>query len=95
MYSEDDSGLIYKDLALLSHNRTAHHGLYCNEDDEIVMSEIMVIDTKKGEEFYDKQFVTYFESKLFDGNPQYSNLLFINETLKQYRESELWSGIKF
>ena len=27
-YSEDDSGLIYKDLALLSHNSTAHHGIY-------------------------------------------------------------------
>ena len=62
VYSEDESGLIYKDLALLSHNRTAQHGLYCNEDDETVMSEIMVIDTKKGQEFYDEQFVTHFES---------------------------------
>ena len=60
VYAEDESLLIYKDLALISHNRTAHHELYSHEDDEIVMSEIMVIDTKKGEEFYDEQFVTYF-----------------------------------
>jgi hypothetical protein len=46
-YSETD-GLAYKDLALLAHNRVSHHA---NNDTD--PSEIMVIDTKIGEECSD------------------------------------------
>jgi hypothetical protein len=56
-FSEAD-GLAYKDLALLSHNRLSHH---TNENDD--PSEIMVIDTKIGEECSDSQYVTFFQGK--------------------------------
>lgn len=53
-FSESE-GLAYKDLALLSHNRVSHR---INENEDI--SEIMVIDTKIGEECSDSQYVTFF-----------------------------------
>ena len=57
VFSEDE-GLAYKDLALLAHNRLSHH-VEENEDP----SEIMVIDTKIGEECSDAQYVTFFQGK--------------------------------
>ena len=46
-YLDEDCN-VYKDLSLLAHNRVSNH---VSEDEDI--SEIMVIDTKKGEECCD------------------------------------------
>lgn len=54
VFSESE-GLTYKDLALLAHNRQSHH-----VDENDGPSEIMVIDTKIGEECSDAQYVTFF-----------------------------------
>jgi len=49
----------------------------------------MVIDIKKGEECCDMQYVTYFQGKPYDGTFTYTNLTYINEALKQYRQGNL------
>ena len=80
-FSED--GTVCKDLALLSHNRTSHHELYQEpKQEDYELSEIMVIDVKKGEECCDMQYVTYFQGRPYDGEVVYHNLVYVNDALK-------------
>jgi hypothetical protein len=53
----EENGLIYKDLALLSYNRTSDFQDGTTEDDK---GEIMVIDIGKAEECSDSKYVTFF-----------------------------------
>ena len=45
----------------------------------------MVIDTGKAEDCSDSKYVTFFQGRVFDGHINYTNLQFINDALKQYR----------
>lgn len=53
----EENGLIYKDLALLSYNRTSDFQDGTTEDEK---GEIMVIDIGKAEECSDSKYVTFF-----------------------------------
>jgi hypothetical protein len=53
----EENGLIYKDLALLSYNRTSDFQDGTLEEDK---GEIMVIDIGKAEECSDSKYVTFF-----------------------------------
>ena len=78
-FSHEDQQ-VYKDLSLLAFNRTQRI-----EGDDQDPCEIMVIDTKPGEEVSDPQYVTYFQGRPYDGQLGYQNLSYINDALKQYR----------
>ena len=55
---QDDSEVVYKDLAFLTHNRMTHLVVSDGEDHE--PCEIIVIDTLDGQENCDLDKLTYF-----------------------------------
>lgn len=55
----------------------------------------MVIDIKKGEDCADPNYITYFEGKEYKAACAYSNLVYIIDTLKEYRQGTLDSYVNY
>ena len=70
----DETNQVYKDLALLAHNRTSNFSDQKMDTD----CEQMVIDYKNSEDTVDANHVTYFQSKEYDGHLGYQNLIYVN-----------------
>lgn len=76
---QQDSEYVFKDLSLLTQNRLT------NFAEGEVKGEMIVIDTPEGSEACDTQHVTYLQGPKYDGKIRYSNLQYLNNSLRQYR----------
>ena len=74
--------MVYKDISLLSFNRTINLE---NEEEDDQPSEIIVVDVVDNKQC-DTEMVSYFQSKIFKGEIKYPNIQYLSDALKQYRQ---------
>lgn len=86
---DNEQGLVYKDIALLAHNRTLPIDKDTKEEKEgEAPGDILVVDVVDSEQHIDAQFITYLESTAYDGKFKYDNMETIHQALSQYRMVE-------
>lgn len=81
----EDRPLVYKDMSLLSDNRTINLVKVDDDDEPPEPNMLMVIDILDTE-CCDNELVRYFHPHPFQGEMKYPNLKAINEFLKQTRK---------
>ena len=93
MFNVFDGGFACKDLSYLAENRTIN--IEGSSDDEehpkkVVEQtpcEIIVVDVLDAAESSDPNHVTYFSAQQFNGERSYTNLTYLIDSLRHYRES--------
>ena len=94
MFNVFDGGYACKDLSYLAENRTINIEVVSDDEGHLGPQqqieqnpcEIIVVDVLDASECSDPNHVTYFSAQQFDGQRSYTNLTYLFERLKNYRE---------